>query len=119
MDFIWHEPRKRTSSSEPRISISKQFISLNPPCKNQYFKSKEYVRIGYDVKENKLIFVPVDERGNGLKIIHNENSRQVYINAKKLLALFPFKKDAKGIYKCTWDETNKGVLVDMEKDKIK
>ena len=120
MGFVWHEPRKRSSSSEPRVVIAKKFISLNPPCIEKYFKDKDYVKIGHDKQGGKLIFVPVskDDR-QGLKVIANPHSLQRYINAAKLFKNLSVNLKERTEYRCTWDEANKGVIVDLEKDKVK
>lgn len=120
MGFAWHEPRKRSSSSEPRITIGKQFISLNPMCIEKFFKGKDYVKIGYDKNTKKLILVPVTKEDRyGMKIISNPKSTQRYINAKKAFKNISFNLEEKSVFKCSWDDANNGVLVDIEKDKIK
>jgi len=119
MGFIFHTPRKRMSSIDPRISISKSFISLNPPCVDTYFQKKDYARLGCDAENNKIIIVPAEKKIGAFTIIKNKKWAQRYINAKSFLKALPFTYDIKGIYKCTWDERNEGVLIDIEKDKVR
>lgn len=127
MGFIWHEPRKRILSTEPRISISQQFLSLNKACIDEHFKDTDRVKIGYDESTNKLILVPL-ARGDtgGMKIIENQNSTSRYINAGRIFKNFKLvdadnkvKEEFRGDYKCSWDSVNNGVLVDLKNDKVK
>lgn len=119
MGFIWHEPRKRTVSSEPRVTIGRKFISLNPACIEKCFKGKEYAKVGYDEKSKKLILVPVikDDK-HGMKVISNPHSTQKYINAERVFKSIGFNPEMKGEFKCIWDEDNKGILIDIEKDRL-
>lgn len=120
MPFNWIEPRIRISSSEPRIKITKNFVSINSACFDKYFKNYEYVKIGYDGKEKKIIFVPVaKDNKNGMKIISDAKSRYRYINASKLFKCISIGNNERGEYKCVWDDTNKGVLVDLAINKVK
>jgi len=120
MAIIWHQPRKRSYSSDPRIVIGKKLISLNPACVEEYFKDKEHVKIGYDIKNKKLYLVPVaKDDGYGMKIIANKKWNQRYINAKNIIPQIALKNDGRNEFKCSWDDVNKGVLVDIEKDIIK
>lgn len=119
MSFIFHIPRKKEQSSEPRITISKRIISLNPVCMETYFKDKQYARIGYDIENKKMIFVPVSKKNEGLKIVKNDKWEAHYLNAGRLIDKLPFKNEAQGEYKCSWDENNKGIIIDIKKDKVK
>ncbi len=120
MGFIFYEPRKRSSSSEPRITMGEKFISINKPAL-QFFKDKEYAKIGYDKIAKKIIFIPMTKSDRqGMKIISNEKWEHGYINAKNIFGdILPAVIELKGRYKCSWDDINKGILVDIEKDKIK
>ena len=127
MGFVWHEPRKRACSPEPRIIISQQFLSLNKACMDKYFKDTERVKIGYDEATKKLILVPLSkEDTKGMKIINNENSTSRYINASRVFKNFNLvdqeskvMAEYRGEYKCSWDSANKGVVVDLKNDKVK
>lgn len=127
MAYIWYEPRKKQTSVEPRITISQQFIALNKALFDSYFEGSERVRIGFDKEKKELILLPLkkdDKRG--IKIIFNEKSPSYkYINAGRLFRSFELiGEDQKinliyrGDYKCTWDPSNKGVVINLEKDKI-
>jgi len=118
MGFVWHEPRKRTLSVEPRVTIGKKFISINPACIEKLFKGKEYVKVGYDEKSRKLILVPLNKGDkHGMKVIANVHSTQRYINAERVFKSIGFSLEAKGEFKCSWDEDNKGIIIDIEKDR--
>jgi len=119
MGFVWHEPRKRTVSADPRITMGKKFISINPICIEKYFKGKEYAKVGFDEKSKKLILVPVgkDDK-HGMKVISNANSTQRYINAERVFQSIGMNIEIKGEYRCSWDDDNKGVVIDIEKDKV-
>jgi len=119
MAFVYHIPRKREYSSDPRITISKRIISFNPACIETYFKDRQYVKIGYDVDSRKMIFIPSLKKNEGLKIVKNEKWETRYLNASRLIDKLPFKNESEGEYKCYWDESNKGVVVDIKKDKVK
>ena len=125
MGFIWHEPRKRILSTEPRISISQQFLSLNKACIDEHFKDTDRVKIGYDESSSKLILVPLTKDMSGMKIIENQNSTSRYINAGRVFKNFKLvdadskvKAEFRGDYKCSWDSVNKGVIVDLKNDKV-
>jgi len=119
MAFVWHEPRKRTLSVEPRITIGRKFISINPVCIEKYFKGKEYVKVGYDEKSKKLILVPVNKDDKfGMKVISNPHSTQRYINAERVFKSVGFNPEVKGGFKCSLDEDTKGVIIDIEKDRV-
>lgn len=119
MSFIFHIPRKKGQSSEPRVRISKRIISLNPACMEAYFRDKQYAKIGYDVDNKKMIFVPVSKKSEGLKIVKNDKWEAHYLNAGRLIDILPFKSEVQGEYKCSWDESNKGIIIDIKKDKVK
>ena len=125
--FTWYEPRKKTTSLEPRITISQQFIALNKALIEERFKDTDRVRIGYDKEENKMILVPLkrDDK-KGLKIIENEKSSSMYINGGRLFRGFGLTgadlkvlPEYRGEYSCSWDVANKGVLVDLKNGKVK
>lgn len=120
MSFNWIEPRIRVSSLEPRIKITKKFVSINSVCFDKFFKNYEYVKIGYDEKEKKIIFVPVaKDNKNGMKIISNTKSKYRYINASKLFKCISIGNNERGEYECVWDDVNKGVLINLTSDKVK
>jgi hypothetical protein len=123
MAYIWHQPRKRTPSSEPTISISQKFMSLNKACVDKYFKDAEYVKLGCDFDNKKLIVIPL-EKGDtgGLKIIKNIHSVSEYINAQGAFERFNLTDAEKkvlpqyqGEYKCEWDSENKGIIINLKK----
>ncbi len=119
MAFVFHVPRKRECSSEPRITISKKIVSLNPACIETYFKDKQYAKIGYDIDNKKMIFVPVSKKNEGLKIVKNIKWETRYLNASRLIDKLPFKGEIQGEYNCSWDDANKGIVIDVRKDKVK
>ena len=124
MGIEWYRPRKRAYSSEPRITISERFISLNEAAVERYFKDKERAKIGYDKDTKKLFLVPIEIEKNteGMKIIKNEKSTSRYINAKGVFDKFKLtdteKKiipELRGDYRCSWDEDSKAVVIDLKK----
>lgn len=127
MAIIWHEPRKRASSSEPRVTISQHFLSLNKAFSDEYFSGVERVKLGYDPDNKKLILVPLEKDDmNGMKIIKNANSVSQYINAKRAFIRFNLTDEQdkvlpqfQGVYKCTRDKDNKRILVDFGSGKVK
>ncbi|MDP8260007.1 MAG: hypothetical protein P9L96_03265 [Candidatus Gygaella obscura] len=119
MSYIFHIPRKKEQSSEPRIKISVRIISINPACIEKYFKDKQYAKVGYDVDNKKMIFVPVAKQNGGLKIVKNAKWDSHYLNASKLINKLSFKDEVQGEYKCLWDDSNKGIVIDIKKDKVK
>lgn len=119
MAFVWHKPRKKTGSLEPRITITTKYISLNPASIEKYFKDEKYIRIGYDKENRKLIIVPVEENDDHkMTLIKNRNSKQVYINAGNFLKSNGLVPEKKLGFKCSWDDTNKGVLIDLINDRV-
>ena len=127
MGFIWHEPRKRVCSTEPRITISQQFLSVNKATIDKYFKDADRIKIGYDDTTKKIILVPLGkEDTKGMKIINNVNSTSRYINASRVFKNFNLvdqenkvMAEYRGEYKCSWDDANKGVLIDLKNSKVK
>ena len=116
MAIIWHIPRKKYVSSEPRVIISKRFIGINTACIKAHFLNIFYVKVGYDPEVKKLYVCPVNKGdNNAMKIIINKKSSHRYINASKI-----FKKFAvgEGEYKFNWDTGENCLVVDIQNDKV-
>ena len=128
MAIIWHEPRKKAGSIEPKITISQQFFSFNKAAIEKYFNDTDRIKIGYDQELNRLVFLPLktDDK-KGMKIITNVNSSSKYINAARLFINFNLvgpdlkvKSELRGEYKCLSDSAyTKGVFIDLNTGKNK
>jgi len=118
MAFEWYIPRKKHYSAEPRVSISDNFISVNPGCVDKYIKDKKYIKIGYDIAGKKMILVPTEKGQKSLKMVENKKWEQRYLNAKSFIKSISSEVNLKGHYMCSWSEEHKGILIDLVKDKI-
>ena len=126
MGYIYHEPGKRSCSVEPRITVSQQFIALNKACVDTYFKDLDHVKIGYDKDAKRMIFIPVKAgTDRAMKLIRNEKSTSKYINAARAFKNFSLVgadskvlPDYRGEYRCSYDQNNKGITIDLVKGKI-
>lgn len=111
MKFTWHEPRKKSQSYEPRITLSEKSISINPTCYKQFFGEKEYAKIGYDKEKKIMIFVPVTKGEQGMKLVRNINSNMRYIKADKIYERLEIGFATRNEYRCSWNEANKGIII--------
>ncbi len=115
----WYVPGRGTSPNKAQVRISKNLITLSKYTIDEYFKDKQYARIGYDTENNRLMIMPTDELDSlGLKIIGKEESNFYYLNAKNFIANFslqpePNKKSIK--YDCVWDEENGYLIIENVK----
>ena len=82
MGFTFYEPGKRTSSTEPRITIGKQFISLNPICIEKYFKGrgKTIIFAVLADKDYKKMLGEVIKVADRLILTTSQNSRSLRLD---------------------------------------